>query len=421
MAFKELPKTAQVFLINLFAVSILFLFLMSSKYASFNVKDVYVFIFLLIFISFSDIFRVEFTLINSDKATITLSLPATFASIFIFNPLFAVLVSSSGSVIGDIFSKTEWFKTMFNFSQYVLTVGLSSLAYNYIILLEGNSNFPLLSGFSAISVAAVIYFLLNSFLVSTITALVSRNRIIDTFLFMFRRNEILFQFISMFILGGLFAYILKTEPFAMILLLPIFVAVYYSFKRLSEVEETAERFMEVIAGIVDSFDKYTEDHSKKVAKICDKVANELKLSLVERRRLSMAAKVHDFGKIAVPQAILNKRGKLTDKEYERIKEHPIFGADLISKFPYLKEISTIVRYHHKKLDGTGYPEDGVTKIPLEARILTVCDVFEALTSDRPYRSAWTKEEAIRYLEENENKFDKSVVQVLKKLLERGEV
>jgi len=309
---------------------------------------------------------------------------------------------------------------MFNFSQYVITVGLASLSFNFIFSLQGRE-YPLLSGFSAVTVAGLVYFLLNSFLVSAITALVSKNRILDTFLFMFRRNEILFQFISMFILGGLFAYILKTEPLAMILLVPLLVAVYYSFKRLSEVEEAAEKFMEVIAGIVDGFDKYTKEHSENVAKICEKVANEMKLNLVEKRKLIMAAKVHDFGKIAVPQRILNKRGKLTKEEYEKIKEHPVIGADLIGKFPYLKDISTIVKYHHKKLDGSGYPEDGISKIPLEAKILTVCDIFEALTSERPYRNAWTKEEAIRYLEENESKFDKEVVRALKELFKRGEV
>jgi len=423
MAFKDLPKAARNFLIGLFAVAIILLFLMGFRNFSFTVikEKFYMFLFLLIFISLSDLFRVEFTLMNSDKAAITLSLPATFATIFIFNPLFATLVSSLGSIVGDILSRRDWFKTMFNFSQYVITVGLSSLAYNLMLSLEGTSQTPVLSWFSAVTVAALIYFLLNSFLVSAITALVSKNRILDTFLFMFRRNEILFQFISMFILGGLFAYILKTEPLAMILLIPLFISVYYSFKRLSETEEAAENFMEVIAGIVDDFDKYTKEHSENVSRICEKVANEMKLDLVAKRKLIMAAKVHDFGKVAVPQKILNKRGKLTKEEYEKIKEHPVIGADLIGKFPYLKEISTIVKYHHKKLDGTGYPEDGISKIPLEARILTVCDVYEALTSERPYRNAWTKEEAIRYLEENESKFDKDVVRALKELFKRGEV
>jgi len=422
MAFKDLPKAARIFLISLFAVAILVLFLIGFKNFSFTVikGKFYIFLFLLIFISFSDLFRVEFTLVNSDKAAISLSLPATFASIFIFNPLFAALISSLGSIVGDILSRREWFKTMFNFSQYVITVGISSLAYNFIISLEGKEN-SLLTGFSAVTVAGLVYFLLNSFLVSTITALVSKSRILDTFLFMFRRNEILLQFLSMFILGGLFAYILKTEPLAMILLIPLFISVYYSFKRLSETEEAAKNFMEVIAGIVDDFDKYTKEHSENVARICEKVANEMKIDLVAKRKLIMAAKVHDFGKIAVPQKILNKRGKLTKEEYEKIKEHPVIGAELMSKFPYLKEVSTIVKYHHKKLDGSGYPEDGVSRIPLEARILTVCDVYEALTSERPYRDAWTKEAAIRYLEENKSKFDQNVVMALKELFKRGEV
>lgn len=302
MKFKSLPRGAQVFILILFALSVFFLFLLKlyTPITTISGRDLFILLLVLLFISFSDTFVVSFALTNSNNISITLSLPLTFASIFLFNPLLATLVSSIGSVIGDTFSKREWFKTMFNFSQYVITVGLSSVIYNFIISLERTRGLPFLTGFSAVAVAGLVYFLLNSFLVSTITALASKNKILDALLFMFRRNEIILQFISMFILGGLFAYILKTEPLAMILLVPLLAAVYYSFKRVSELEESTEKFMELIAEIVDGFDKYTREHSENVARICEKVADELRLDLVEKRKLIMAAKIHDFGKIAVP-------------------------------------------------------------------------------------------------------------------------
>lgn len=418
MKFNELPKKARVFILFIFFISLIFLIFINFVILKKINNNINTFLFLLIFIVVSDIFRVQFSLTGRGKMDITLSLPATFSSIFLFNPFFAAIVSAIGSIIGDIFNKKEWFKIIFNFSQIVLTVGISSLVYR-IILNFGSQT--ILTYIYAVTLSAILYLFLNSFYVSTITGLVSNTKILEVFLFMFRRNEIVYQFLSLFILGGLFTYILQNQPFAMILLIPILIAVYYSFKRVAELEEASELFIETIAKIVDNFDKYTEKHSENVAKICEKVANELKLPLNDKKKLITAAKIHDFGKIGIPQNILNKNGKLTDDEYNIIKEHPILGANLISKFPYLKEISEIIKYHHIKLDGSGYPVCDINKIPKEAKILSVCDVFEALTSGRPYREKISKEEAIKYLEQNEEKFDKNVVKTLRILIEKGEI
>ena len=171
MNFKSLPRAARVFIVGLFIVSLILLFFISLRFYPFRFEgNILIFIFLLVFISLSDLYRVEFTLINSNRASITLSLPATFASIFLFNPLIATLVSSIGGIIGDMLRKVEWFKTMFNFSQYVITVGISSLAYNFIISFWGKEN-SLLTGFSAVTVAGLVYFLLNSFLAVSYTHL----------------------------------------------------------------------------------------------------------------------------------------------------------------------------------------------------------------------------------------------------------
>jgi len=418
MKFKDLPEKVRIFIIFLFFISIILL--ISINYIVLkNIKnDIFIFLFLLTFIAVTDIFRVQFSITDSGKMGISLSLPATFASIFLFNPFYAAIVSSLGSVIGDIINKKEWFKIVFNFSQIVLTVGISSLIYRLIL----NLNFqPILVQIYAVVLSAIIYLFLNSFFVSAITALVSNSKIFEVFLFMFRRNEIVYQFLSLFILGGLFTYILQNQPLAMILLIPILVAVYYSFRRVSELEEASEVFMETIAKIVDNFDEYTEKHSENVAKICEKIANELKLSLNDKRKLVMAAKIHDFGKLGIPQNILNKKEKLTKDEYDIVKEHPVIGSDLVKKFPYLKEVSEIIKYHHTRIDGSGYPSSEINKIPEEAKILSVCDVFEALTSERPYRVRITKEEAIKYLETNEDKFDKNIVKILKSLVETGEI
>ncbi|KHC95479.1 MULTISPECIES: HD-GYP domain-containing protein, partial [unclassified Thermotoga] len=122
-----------------------------------------------------------------------------------------------------------------------------------------------------------------------------------------------------------------------------------------------------------------------------------------------------IGKIAVPEHILNKPGKLTDEEFEEIKKHSIVGADILREYPELSFAVPVVLYHHERMDGSGYPfglKDG--EIPLLARILAVADVFDALTSDRPYRKAMKPEDAVALMKKMP--LDQEVVGILEKYL-----
>jgi len=134
------------------------------------------------------------------------------------------------------------------------------------------------------------------------------------------------------------------------------------------------------------------------------------------KKLYNAALLHDIGKIGIPESILNKNGKLTSEEFEFVKKHPEIGANVVSKIPQLRDLVPIILYHHERTDGSGYPE-GLSKdrIPFLARILAVADVFDALVSDRPYRSGITPDEAIRIMENMA--LDQDIVKILKENLE----
>ncbi|PLV60506.1 metal-dependent phosphohydrolase [Thermotoga sp. KOL6] len=129
------------------------------------------------------------------------------------------------------------------------------------------------------------------------------------------------------------------------------------------------------------------------------------------KALEASGKLHDIGKIAVPEHILNKPGKLSNEEFEVIKRHPQIGADILREYPELSSIVSAVLYHHERIDGSGYPEGLKNdEIPLFARIIAVADVYDALTSDRPYRKSLKPEDAVNLMKEMP--LDQKIVEIL---------
>jgi len=177
------------------------------------------------------------------------------------------------------------------------------------------------------------------------------------------------------------------------------------------------------ASILDLRDRETEGHSQRVTLLTLKMAKEMQIDDRELIHIRRGALLHDIGKMAIPDHILLKPGKLTDEEWEVMKKHPIYAYQMLSKIDYLRAALDIPYCHHERFDGTGYPR-GLKgeEIPLSARIFAVADVYDALTSDRPYRKAWLREEAVEYIKSQSGKhFDPKVVEVFMKLLEQGEI
>ncbi len=173
--------------------------------------------------------------------------------------------------------------------------------------------------------------------------------------------------------------------------------------------------IKTLAAAIDAKDPYTRGHSERVTEYSLTIARELGLSQEELDNLENAALLHDIGKIGIKDEILQKPGELTDKEFEIMKLHPEFGAKIIEQIPKLKPSIAGVRYHHERLDGSGYPM-GLkgNEIPLQARIIAVADAFDAMTTERPYQKPFTPKAAIERLKflTNEGKFDKRVVNAL---------
>lgn len=149
---------------------------------------------------------------------------------------------------------------------------------------------------------------------------------------------------------------------------------------------------------LDLRDKETEGHTQRVTEITFKLCEKFGLSEDELKHARWGALLHDIGKMGVPDSILLKPGKLTDEEWVIMKMHPVFARKMLERVNYLKSAIDIPYYHHEKWDGSGYPE-GLKgeQIPLTARIFAVADVWDALTSDRPYRPAWSKKDTLEYI------------------------
>lgn len=174
-----------------------------------------------------------------------------------------------------------------------------------------------------------------------------------------------------------------------------------------------------LAAAIEARDPYTVGHSARVTQYAVAIAEKLDLPAEQVEELRLAGLLHDLGKIGVPDSILNKPGRLTEEEYSAIKMHPALSMRIIEPLPHLGSIIPIIYHHHEHFDGSGYTEGRAgEKIPLGARIISVADAFEAMTSDRPYRTALSREEAVAELRRNAgSQFDPGVVTAFIELLE----
>ncbi|HAW49704.1 TPA: hypothetical protein DCX16_01960 [bacterium] len=171
--------------------------------------------------------------------------------------------------------------------------------------------------------------------------------------------------------------------------------------KVKELEELYEKTISLWAKSIDGRTRYTQEHSSKVRKYAEAIGKRLYLSDDEMKVLTIASILHDIGKADVAVEILNKPGPLTDEEYRDIKTHSAKGASLLRSIDMLKSAANAVLHHHERYDGYGYP-DGLKdeEIPYLARILSVADSFDAMTSERPYKPKKSIHEAIIELQDN---------------------
>lgn len=195
---------------------------------------------------------------------------------------------------------------------------------------------------------------------------------------------------------------------------------FYTFQRYNKLQGEFQR--DIILSMIkflEIHDKYTGGHSEEVAELSREIAKKMNLNQKEVQYAYWTGLVHDIGKLIIPRVTLNKQEEITEEEYDLIKKHPLWAYESLAKSKRLNEIAQFVLYHHERWDGDGYPEGlKEEEIPLISRIITVADAYSAMTSDRAYRDALSREEAIKELRENAgNQFDPEIVDIFVEIIE----
>ncbi|MDK2794169.1 MAG: hypothetical protein PWP75_798 [Caldanaerobacter sp.] len=361
------------------------------------------------------------------EITVSVAFAVDLMALLVFGPYGGALIASIGIAltivkqddgkIRHIFN-FPYYKTLFNVSQLALSVGIAGLVFEYTGGIPGTYIYPQYL-FSAV-LAGIVYYILNTSLIAILVSFL----ISKPFIYVLTKDFkwALPNFLFLAFLG-----IVMTEAFVRIgyisfvlLFIPLFM-VRYMFKLYIDSKQSYYDTINVLVKALDAKDKYTAGHSKNVEKIAALLCREFGFSESHTEMVRIASLLHDIGKIGVKEEVLNKPGKLTDEELSIIKEHPQKGYEILRDVPALKEASLWVKYHHEWYDGSGYP-DGIKgdEIPLEAQILSLADVFDALVSDRPYRKAFSQEEAYKIILEHERtQFSPKIINAFKKAFEKN--
>jgi putative nucleotidyltransferase with HDIG domain len=308
----------------------------------------------------------------------------------------------------------------FNLAQLAIAITAAYWTYAFLVgrVFQGRTPLALLA-------ATVIYFFLNTILVAAVIALSDDSSIAKKW-----TSGYAWTFPYYLVgaaIAGVIELVNRIAGWEMsVLVLPAVYAIYRSYRmqagrwedekrHLKDIASLHMRTIETLALAIEAKDHTTGDHLQRVRVYALELARDLGLTPLETDALRAASVLHDIGKLAVPEHIISKPGKLTPEEFDKMKVHPIVGAEILEqvRFPY--PVADIVRSHHEKWDGSGYP-DGLAgeAIPVGARILSAVDCLDALASDRQYRRALPLDEAMRHVEHDSGKaFDPRVVAALK--------
>jgi diguanylate cyclase (GGDEF)-like protein/putative nucleotidyltransferase with HDIG domain len=350
----------------------------------------------------------------SSSASISISETFVFTAVLLYGPAAGtVIVGLDGLVISFWISKRydEPHRALFNMSAPAVSAWLSANLFFRVAHIE-----PLVQGPSTtdailpgLVLFALTYFALNSWLITFVIALERRLNPVKIW-----TNN--FVWLSLNYFGGasvafLFVGFNRTIDLGYVgVIVPLLLVLYFTFKttmgRVEDADKHVEQInrlymstIETLAMAIDAKDQVTHGHIRRVQAHATSLAREVGVrDETLLKAIEAAALLHDMGKLAVPEYILNKPGKLTETEFAKMKLHASVGADILSAIDFPYPVVPIVRHHHENWDGTGYPS-GLrgTDIPIGARVLSVVDCFDALTSDRPYRPKLSDEDALAIL------------------------
>ncbi|AUS95718.1 hypothetical protein CDQ84_01485 [Clostridium thermosuccinogenes] len=334
---------------------------------------------------------------------ISVGFAITIASLIVGGPLMSAVVTASGLTFmiihrqgneyAHIFN-TPIYKTLFNAALGILSAGISGMVYTAV----GGE----IAKFSVIPViiSLITYIFLNSTIIVGLMSLLNHQSFINMWTGSIKGT--LPSSLAVGTIGIIIALACISYGHVAVLLFfgPLLLA-RYSFKQYVNMRDIYMETIHALNKTMEAKDSYTSGHAARVEEYAVKLAKALKIPHQKVENIKTAAILHDIGKIGIDDSILRKPLPLTQAEYEEIQRHPVIGAEIIKDVAFLKDVADIIRHHHERYDGKGYP-DGLkgSEISYEASILAIADVFDAMTSKRPYREPLSKEAALEEIRLN---------------------
>ena len=373
--------------------------------------------------------------------SVSISEAITFLAVVMLGPFYAALLAAIDQALASHRLKLRPSLYLFNISNHTISMYLAGQVY-YLVARESNPQPGPGLGQTLVVFAlplmalALTHYTLHLAVLGVMSHMTHGVRFWETVRDTFPWEPV--TYMAGATVAGLINYAFSTHGafitgVTLLLVLPVPIIIYYIFKtyhdKLGEKETHYEKLtsiydsiIEMLAMAIDAKDDVTHDHLQRVKLFARRMGEEVGLTDLELEALEAGSLLHDIGKIGVPAYILNKPGKLTEHEFEQMKMHTILGADMLSNIDFRYPVVPIVRHHHERWDGLGYP-DGLKgeAIPVTARILTLVDNYDALRSDRPYKSGMTRKDALAYILENAGTFfDPTLVAVFLKVVDELE-
>ncbi len=399
----KLPVSGRVYIYGLCLLALAAIGYYSRDLAFTSVEQITTFVLFIIIGFLAEIYA---TWIPIYGIEISASLAIYLGSLFILGPSLTVFVALLSTLASEIIMRWDQWDHLkrsagtfihavsFNVAQWVVTVA----ATGSILVLVGRVPLTLASmeDYPWALLAFVCYAGINLSLVTGMVSLAEHKHFSYGLLRAFK--DFLIQYASLFACALLLTVLYSLSMWYMFLAIVPLMLVHVSFRSYLRLQTEARKTFEKISRLLDERDHYTAVHSTEIAHLAMKIAQKMGLPQGEIEKVDIAARVHDIGKIAVPDSILLKPGSLNAEEWVTMKRHPVISAELIEELEIYKPVSSAVRHEHERWNGSGYP-NGLRgdQIPLIARIITAADIYNAISTDRPYRKAFSHEVAIRMI------------------------
>ena len=389
--FRESPAAFKLYYFTFIAFGFLFFAYLVREFPLQLFPEVLVFAFLIVIADSAQI------TLPRGGASIYASSPFDLAAVVLLGPAAAVFVEAVASFFTEVVvQRRAAVKYAFNVPLLITTIGAAGVTYWAFPETWREVGSPRF--LVPLTAASIVYYLVNTASVSLVIAL----RASKSAFHIWRQNYMwtFFHIFAFIPIAAIISLVYKEYGTwtLLLFLVPIFLA-RYTFKLYVEMKEAHINTVAALTSAIDANDPYTHGHSYRVSRYALRVGKALGLPARDMEILEYGALLHDIGKIAIKHDVLLKKERLTDQEFLSLKQHPSVGADIVENLKFLREAAVLVRYHHEQPNGRGYPE-GLrgNNIPLGARIILVCDAFDAMTSDRPYRKGLPVEQVAAQIE-----------------------